>query len=208
MPIRLVSLLCLILVASALVGCGNSATIKPGYGAGAGTAPKRTPSGASRTMPCSATQTSFQPDGPLISDLPKVEVTLVRVVDGDTIVIKMPDGSQEKLRYIGIDAPESVQPEQPVEYLGKEASLHNASLLDSGSLRISFDIERYDEYGRMLAYVWAGSVFLNGQMVRDGYARAKDYPPNMRYQEFLTRAEQEARDARVGLWAFTTTVRN
>lgn len=135
-------------------------------------------------------------------------MTLVRVVDGDTIVIKMPDGSQEKLRYIGIDAPESVQPEQPVEYLGKEASLHNASLLDSGSLRISFDIERYDEYGRMLAYVWAGSVFLNGQMVRDGYARAKDYPPNMRYQEFLTRAEQEARDARVGLWAFTTTVRN
>ena len=130
-----------------------------------------------------------------------VSASLVRVVDGDTIVVRMPGGKEERLRYIGIDAPESVQPGEPVEYLGPEASAHNKDLLRSGDLRLSFDVEERDQHGRLLAYVWAGDVFVNERMVRDGFAWEKRYPPNLRMQETLAEAERAARAARVGLWS-------
>ena len=130
-----------------------------------------------------------------------VSASLVRVVDGDTIVVRMPNGEEERLRYIGIDAPESVQPDAPVEYLGPEASAHNKDLLRSGALRLSFDTEERDQHGRLLAYVWAGDVFVNERMVRDGFAWEKRYPPNLRMQETLAEAERAARAAGVGLWS-------
>jgi micrococcal nuclease len=135
------------------------------------------------------------------TDVSVVSASLVRVVDGDTIVVRMPGASEERLRYIGIDAPESVQPGEPVEYLGLEASTHNEDLLRSGSIRLSFDVEERDRHGRLLAYVWAGDVFVNERMVRDGFAWEKRYPPNLRLQETLAEAERAARAAGVGLWS-------
>jgi micrococcal nuclease len=130
-----------------------------------------------------------------------VEVTLVEVVDGDTIWVRMPDGCKEKVRYIGIDAPEVPHTDSAGEYLGKEATAHNAELLASGPLRLQTDVEPRDEFGRLLAYVWAGGVFVNERMVLDGYAWAHNYPPNLTRQEQLWDAHDAARAAGVGIWA-------
>jgi micrococcal nuclease len=129
------------------------------------------------------------------------ETTLAQVVDGDTIWVLLADGSEEKVRYIGIDAPELAHEDSPGEYLGDEAAAHNAALLQSGPLRLETDVEERDEFGRLLAYVWAGEVFVNRQMVLDGYAWAHEYPPNLSRQEELWSAHDQAREARVGIWA-------
>lgn len=129
-----------------------------------------------------------------------VEVTLVEVVDGDTIWVRMPDGSEEKVRYIGIDAPEVPHESSAGEYLGEEATAHNTELLASSPLRLETDVEQRDEFGRLLAYVWAGGVFVNGRMVLDGYAWAHNYPPNLTRQDELWAAHDQARAAGVGVW--------
>jgi endonuclease YncB( thermonuclease family) len=131
----------------------------------------------------------------------RVEVGLLRVVDGDTIWVRMPDGTEEKVRYIGIDAPEVAHQGTRAEFLGEEASARNALLLGSDRLSLELDVEERDPYGRLLAYVWAGEVFVNERLVLDGYARAHDYPPNVSRQPQLREAERKAKAAQVGLWA-------
>jgi len=130
-----------------------------------------------------------------------VEVTLLHIIDGDTIRVRMPDGSEERVRYIGIDAPEVADPGSPGEYLGEEAAAHNADLLACGPLRLQTDIDERDDFGRLLAYVWAGDVFVNERLVLDGYARAHDYPPNLARQDRLWEAHAKARQAGIGIWA-------
>jgi micrococcal nuclease len=129
-----------------------------------------------------------------------VPVTLVEVVDGDTIRVQMPGGSEEKVRYIGIDSPELPHDGWMGERLADEAKAHNADLLASGPVRLETDVELRDEFGRLLAYVWAGDVFVNEQMVLDGYAWAHDYPPNLTRQDRLWSAHDRARAAGVGVW--------
>ena len=181
----------MVLALALVAGCaGGSATQMGPQGTGA-TLPGDTSAGA--TSPADATEASF------------IGVTLVRVVDGDTIWVRMPDGSQEKVRYIGIDAPEIDHPDAPGEYLGDESSAHNARLLESGPLRLQLDVEERDPYGRILAYVWADDVFVNERLVLDGYARAHSYPPNLGRQPQLREAQRKARAAEVGIWAPTTT---
>ncbi len=131
----------------------------------------------------------------------RIEVSLLRVVDGDTIWVRMPDGTEEKVRYIGIDAPEVAHEGTRAEYLGEEASARNARLLGSDRVSLELDVEERDPYGRLLAYVWAGEVFVNERLVLDGYAQAHDYPPNLSRQPQLREAERKAKAAQVGLWA-------
>jgi micrococcal nuclease len=131
----------------------------------------------------------------------RTEVMLLDVVDGDTIWVRMPDGSKEKVRYIGIDAPEIAHADSAGEYLGEEATAHNAELLAAGPLRIETDVDERDDFGRLLAYVWAGNVFVNERMVLDGYAWAHNYPPNLTRQEQLWDAHDKARAAGIGIWA-------
>ena len=107
------------------------------------------------------------------------EAILVDVVDGDTIRVYLPDGREEKVRYIGLDAPEMAHEDAEGEYLGVEAAIHNAELLAGGELVLETDLEVRDDFGRLLAYVWADGVFVNERMILDGYARAHDYPPNL-----------------------------
>lgn len=142
----------------------------------------------------------------LIVALPRSETTdavafLVDVVDGDTIWVRLADGREEKVRYIGLDAPETAHEGSRGEYLGEEATIHNAELLEGGSLVLETDVDDRDDFGRLLAYVWAGEVFVNERMILDGYARAHDYPPNLSRQDQLWEADARARAAGVGIWA-------
>lgn len=130
-----------------------------------------------------------------------VAVDLLKVIDGDTIRVRMPDGSEERVRYIGIDAPEVAHSGSAGEYLGGEATAHNKELLTAGALRLETDVKERDDYGRLLAYVWAGEVFVNERMVRDGYARARNYPPNLAWQDELWEAHDQAREAGIGIWS-------
>jgi micrococcal nuclease len=122
---------------------------------------------------------------------------LVRVVDGDTIVVRLPNGRQERVRYIGIDTPE-LRP--AVEPWAREATLYNKELLGKGPIRLRLDVQERDRFGRLLAYVWAGDVFVNERLVADGYARAATYPPNVAYTEVFVEAERRARAEARGLW--------
>ena len=86
---------------------------------------------------------------------PEARAEVLRVIDGDTIEVEL-GGAEEDVRYIGIDTPESVVPGEPVECFGKEASAANERLVEGETVRLVFDAERRDHYGRLLAYVYVG----------------------------------------------------
>lgn len=124
-------------------------------------------------------------------------VTVMRVVDGDTV--KLSDG--RTLRYIGIDTPETVDPRRPVGCFGNEASAKNRELVEGKPIRLEKDVSETDKYGRLLRYVYAGDLFVNEYLVRNGFARASTYPPDVKYQDLFRDAEREARREKRGLWA-------
>lgn len=132
---------------------------------------------------------------------------VVRVVDGDTIVIDRGRG-HERLRYIGINAPESVKPDTPVQFMGHEASVANTALVDGREVVLEKDVSEVDQYGRLLRYVWlrdgAGWIFVNLELARDGFAQAATYPPDVRWAMVFRTAEREARSAGAGLWSGAT----
>jgi len=129
--------------------------------------------------------------------------TVRRVVDGDTITVSL-GSSNEKVRLLGIDTPESVKPNTPVECFAKQASARTASLLPPGTdVRLVRDVEERDRYGRLLAYVYRVSdgLFVNLDLVRGGFALPLTYPPNVSHADELVQAARTARHARRGLWA-------
>lgn len=123
-------------------------------------------------------------------------VKVTRVVDGDTIEI---EGGQ-KIRYIGIDTPEIVKPNSPVECFGKQASDKNKELVLGKNVSLEKDISETDKYGRLLRYVRVGDIFVNDYLVRNGYAHASTFPPDVRYQSQLISAQKEAQENQRGLW--------
>jgi micrococcal nuclease len=131
-------------------------------------------------------------------------VPVADVVDGDTIEVELGDGIED-VRYIGIDTPESVAPGQPVECFGPEASEQNARLVEGERVRLTFDAEERDDYGRLLAYVHVAgdgpaNVFVNAELMRRGYARTLTIAPNDRFADRFDRLEQAAANAGRGLW--------
>jgi micrococcal nuclease len=127
---------------------------------------------------------------------------VVRPVDGDPIVVDV-DGREEHVRLIGIDTPESVAPERPVECFGPEAKARTAELLPAGtSVRLERDVEARDRYDRLLAYVYRAEddVLVNLLLVEEGFAESVAYPPNVARQRALDEAEAAARAAGKGLW--------
>ncbi|MBN1218187.1 MAG: thermonuclease family protein [Anaerolineae bacterium] len=117
--------------------------------------------------------------------------TVTQVVDGDTI--QLADG--RKVRYIGINTPERNQPYY------KEATDANRQLVDGKNVQLEFDAETFDQYGRILAYVWADGLMVNWAIVNQGFANAFTVPPNVKYEAEFRQAEREAREAGRGLWA-------
>ena len=127
---------------------------------------------------------------------------VVRVVDGDTIVVRIA-GEQERVRLLGIDTPESVDPRAPVECFGVEASRRTAALLPAGTaVRLVRDVEARDRYSRLLAYVYRldDGVFVNLALVEEGYASPLTYPPNVAHAGDFVAAAAQARSAGRGLW--------
>lgn len=131
---------------------------------------------------------------------------VLRVVDGDTILVRIlaaadrPTRRTERVRYIGVDAPESVKPNSPVECYGKRASEFNHRLVDGHRVRLVPDHEPFDRYGRTLAYVYAGDVLVNAELVRRGYARTLEIAPNISKAGYLARLERVAIRTKRGLW--------
>lgn len=124
-----------------------------------------------------------------------------KVVDGDTIEVRV-GNRNETVRLLGIDTPETVHPDEPVECFGPEASARTKQLLPRGTMvRIERDTEARDHFGRLLLYVFLGDQMVNELLVREGLARPLSIEPNTTHEARLQRAADEARTANVGLWA-------
>ena len=119
---------------------------------------------------------------------------VIQVIDGDTIVI---EGGYQ-VRYIGIDTPE-IQPK--LEAYGIEALQANRQLVEGKIVRLERDVSETDKHGRLLRYVFVDNMFVNAELVRQGMAYAKAYPPDIKYQHYLEKLETEARQAGRGIWA-------
>ncbi|HEY3276252.1 MAG TPA: thermonuclease family protein [Syntrophorhabdaceae bacterium] len=119
-----------------------------------------------------------------------------KVLSGDTVQLE----SGEIVRYLGIDAPELFLKEGGSEFFAKEAARHNKKLVLLKKVRLEFDSEKKDHYGRLLAYVFVKNVFINGELVKGGYARATVKPPNVKYKDMLLDYQKKAMEEERGLW--------
>ena len=128
-----------------------------------------------------------------------VEGIVVRVVDGDTVHVRI-GARVEKVRYIGVNTPEVHHPTKGEEPGGREAAEVNRRLVEGQAVRLELDVQERDRYGRLLAYVWIGDLMINAELVRLGYAQVMTVPPNVRYQEVFLKLQREAREAGRGLW--------
>ena len=117
-----------------------------------------------------------------------------RVIDGDTIELL----NRERVRYIGIDAPEMRPRPEP---WASEATEANRGLVERQMVRLVLDVEERDRFGRLLAYVYVDDVFVNAELVRMGLARAVFYWPNVEHQTYFRELEREAQEARRGIWS-------
>jgi micrococcal nuclease len=149
--------------------------------------------------------------------------TVVYVVDGDTIHVRIRD-TVEKVRYLGVNAPEVPHPRGRHERgpraheprhargfahgpaAGDAARRINVELVSGRQVRLEFEGARRDSYRRMLAYVWVGDTMANAEMVRRGYAEVTRLPPDARHRALLESLEREAREAGRGLWQHATGV--
>src|SRR4051812_27008178 len=127
--------------------------------------------------------------------------TVTRVVDGDTVHVAL-GGRDETVRYIGIDTPESVKPGTPVQCFAHAASAANRRLIEGQRVRLRYDAEQRDRYGRLLAYVYRerDGAFVNAALVREGYARTLTIAPNVHFAGRFAALARVARDGRRGLW--------
>jgi micrococcal nuclease len=149
---------------------------------------------------CGTDGDSGEPSGP-------IQVRVTHVVDGDTIDVEMPGGGEETVRYIGIDTPETVKPDNPVECGGPKAHAVNERLVGGKTVTLRFDAERRDIYERLLAYVYlprAGPggrpLFVNAELVRLGLARTLTIEPNDSFAELFARLAARAGALGRGLW--------
>jgi micrococcal nuclease len=131
-----------------------------------------------------------------------VSARVVRVVDGDTIVVSI-DHREDRVRYIGIDTPESVKPGTPVQCYAKRASAENKRLVAGRQVRLVSDAEARDRYGRRLAYVYRSGdgLLVNLELARAGYAKPLTIAPNVAHADEIATAANAARRAGRGLWS-------
>jgi len=123
-----------------------------------------------------------------------IEVKCIRVVDGDTIEIEDENGTKHKVRYIGINTPETD------EYYGDIATEKNKELVEGKIVKLEKDVSETDMYGRLLRYVYVGDLFINSYLVENGYAQVATYPPDVKYTDSFLELEKEARENRRGFW--------
>ena len=125
---------------------------------------------------------------------------VLEVIDGDTIRVRLAEGELADVRYIGVDTPESVHPDQPLQCFGKRASRINEELVGGRVVTLRFGPERRDDYGRLLAYVYAGRRMVNASLLRRGLARTLSIAPNDALATYFSRLAAGAGRAGRGLW--------
>lgn len=126
---------------------------------------------------------------------PTLQGKVIRVSDGDTLVVQIDPNRQEKVRLLGIDTPEMAQ-----KPWGERAKAFTESLALNKIVRLEPDVQPRDQYGRLLAYAYVGKTFLNYELVRQGYAMVLTYPPNVAHVETFTQAQELARKEGKGIW--------
>jgi micrococcal nuclease len=182
----------LLLVLALVVVAGCEGHVEDGAGGGGGRAP------ADLATP--KAERAAWPDPPRDAVPAKVQ----RVSDGDTFVATV-KGRRERIRVIGVDTPESVDPNRPDEPFGEEAADFAKHFLHGATVRLAGDVEPRDRYGRMLAYVWLDDgTFWNALLAAEGYAQQLTIPPNVTYASLFRRLVAEARRNDRGLWAQET----
>lgn len=129
------------------------------------------------------------------------QVLVTKVIDGDTVELE--NGS--KVRLLGIDTPETKDTRKPVECFGKQASNETKNLLEGKMVLLEKDLSETDKYGRLLRYIFlplsdGKSLFVNDYLIREGFAKALNYPPDVKYDDQFRQAEQEAKIGKKGLW--------
>lgn len=134
-----------------------------------------------------------------VHNSPQLKVT--EVIDGDTIILS--DGRH--VRYIGIDTPEvRIRKNNEFVYLPQpfalEAKEFNRKLVEGKTIRLEFDVEKTDKYGRLLAYCFTDETFVNAKLLEEGYAVLYTYPPNVKYSETFVESQKKARQENKGLW--------
>lgn len=175
--------LALLLASAAAFSCSAPASVAP--------------SGSDAPAGSGAQGPGFAPAGPLN------EATVTRIVDGDTIWAVV-DGREERVRYIGIDAPEVSDPPEPFGAVARDV---NEQLVAGRTVFLQRDVSDTDRFGRLLRYAWLPParegpwLLVNAELVRRGFAHARTYQPDVTHQAVLRAAEREAREAGAGLWS-------
>lgn len=189
--------------ASSFGSSESSDAMKAGYEAGQADStvtdePVTEPSPEPSTTPSTApsTQPSAEPnqEQSVSSNPARVMAKVTRVIDGDTIEI---EGGQ-RVRYIGVDTPEVTG---TAECFGIQASNKNKELVLNKNVELEKDVSETDRYGRLLRYVYIDGAMVNESLVREGFANASTYPPDVKHQSLFRTAEQEARNNNKGLWS-------
>lgn len=140
-----------------------------------------------------------------------VKAEVVKIVDGDTIYIKIGEGKEEKLRLIGLDAPEIAHEDKKPQYYGDEASDFTKEMLLGKTVYLEMDVSETDRFDRLLRYIWfevpsqrtedeIREKLFNAVLISEGYAREKAYPPDVKYYYYFSKIGKEAKEQKKGLW--------
>src|SRR5258707_2447504 len=129
-----------------------------------------------------------------------IPATVIRVVDGDTVIARFDNGTTETIRILGVDTPEVVDPRKPVQCFGHAASAYTTAHLVGRRVTLELDAEPRDKYGRLLAYVLVDGHRFDDELLARGFARFLVIPPNGAHARAMLSAELAARAARRGLW--------
>ncbi|RYD05364.1 hypothetical protein N752_09715 [Desulforamulus aquiferis] len=159
------------------------------------------------------TQTQNTSQSEIKSNLSLTQVQITKIVDGDTLDVIL-KGTTERVRLIGVDTPETVKPNHPVEPYGREASNFTKKELSNKTVFLELDAGERDRYGRLLAYIWLeepieitdGEIrnkLFNAHLLLNGYAQLLTIPPNVKYVDQFTLYQREAREAKRGLWGLS-----
>lgn len=141
------------------------------------------------------------------SPTPKIiyeKADVLRVIDGDTIELQ----DKRRVRYIGINAPETKNPKKTIQCFGEEASKKNKELVEGKTIYLEKDISETDKYNRLLRYVYLdnpqtnnNALFVNEYLVKEGYAQVSTFPPDVKYKDLFLASQQEAKKNKAGLWS-------
>lgn len=162
---------------------------------------------AARSLSVTSVPSSSVPSPSTLATTARELASVLSVIDGDTIRVSIA-GRIATVRYIGVDSPETVDPNRPIEPYGKEASEANRRLIEGRTVLLEKDVSEADRFGRLLRYVYVeasvGLIMVNAELVRMGYAQVSTLPPDVKHVSLFVQLQREARDASRGLWGLAS----